>query len=105
MKIKWLDTAREDLLAIYGWYVRENPTAAAKLCRGILKSVDALADQPRLGHAEPLLEGLDYEFRSFLSASRIHRIIYFIDGDAVFIFRIWDCRQNPGKLRKSALTK
>ncbi len=50
-----------------------------------------------------VLEGLEAEFRSLLSASRNYRILYFIDDDTAFIFRIWDCRQNPEKMKKSAL--
>lgn len=101
MKIEWLDTAREDILTIYNWYVRKSPKAATILCAGIIDSADVLIHNPRMGHPEPLLEGLEYEFRTLMSSSRHYRIIYFIDDDTVFIFRIWDCRQKPSKLRRT----
>ena len=100
MKIEWLDTAREDLVAIYSWYAKESISAATKLFRQIVESVDVLADNPRMGHPEELLTGLEYEFRTIRTISRHYRIIYFIDVDTVFIFRIWDCRQNPQGLKK-----
>ncbi len=100
MKIEWLDTAREDLFSIYGWYAKESLEAATNLFRKIVESVDALCGNPRMGHREMLLEDFEYEFRTMLTVSRNYRIIYFLDEDTIFIFRIWDCRQNPRTLKE-----
>jgi len=105
MEIQWLDNAREDIISLYGWYARESLIAAANIYLGIMEDVDVLADNPRMGHPESLLEGLEYEFRTLLSSSRNHKIIYFIDEDTIFISRIWDCRQKPSRLRRGILRK
>ncbi len=98
MKIEWLDEAREDLISLYAWYARESYRAAQRYSKVILDDVKRLSGQPRLGHPEPLLDSLEYEFRTLVSG--IYKIIYFIDGDIIFIFRIWDCRQNPSRLHR-----
>lgn len=69
MTIEWLDEAREDMISLYAWYARESRRAARRYSKAILDDVKRLATQPRLGHPEPLLEGLEYEFRTLVTVS------------------------------------
>jgi len=69
-------------------------------CLLFMKVKALLATQPYLGKVESLLEGLEFPFRSLVTKSGLYKIIYFIDGDTVYISRIWDCRQDPRNINK-----
>lgn len=103
MTIEWLDNAREDMLALFAWYEKKSSNIAVKMYNTIIDDVERLSQNPLMGRTEPLLEGLEYEFRTIVSTSRIYKIIYFIDHETVFISRIWDCRQKPSRMRNNIL--
>jgi len=105
MNIKWLDTSREDMVSLYAWYSKDSQRRAVKIYNGIIADVELIATNPGIGHIEPLLEGLEYEFRTFVAKSKNHKIIYFTDEDTIFVYRIWDCRQRPSKLRRGFRNK
>lgn len=105
MTIKWLDNAREDMLSLFAWYEKKSLSAAVKLYNGIINDVDRLTNNPYMGRIEPLLEGLEYEFRTIVTSSRNYKVIYFIADDKIMISRVWDCRQNPSRLRRAILKR
>ena len=105
MKIEWLDTSREDMFALYAWHSKESRRGAIKIYNGLIADVERIATNPGIGHIEPLLEGLEYEFRTIVAKSKNHKIIYFTDENTIFVYRIWDCRQSPSKLRRGFLKK
>ena len=100
MNIEWLNNAKTDLLTLFAFYESKSTIVAVKMYNGIIEEVEILATQPYLGKVESLLEGLEFPFRSLVTKSGLYKIIYFIDGDTVYISRIWNCRQDPRNINK-----
>lgn len=47
---------------------------------------------------EPLLEDFPQAFRA-LVVKKHYKVIYYIEKDTIYAVTIWDCRQNPNKLK------
>lgn len=94
MTVRYTPEAIRDLQELRR-YIREvlcNPTAAAKISKSILDSCAKLKDHP---HSGPSLEaklGQPTDLHYLICGKRI--AIYRIDGDAISIARILDCRQD-----------
>lgn len=58
---------------------------------------ELLAANPYMGKEEPLLEKRRRPYRS-LVLDELHKVIYYIDADAVYIVDLWDVRRNPDAL-------
>ena len=58
---------------------------------------DLLKTNPFLGQLEPLLINNPIEYRSIL-ATRLNKIIYYVDGDTIRVADFWDCRRDPNYL-------
>ena len=99
-EIVWTDEAREDLEAIYQFYAEKDETTAVTIYNEILEEADILTTFSEIATKEPLLEGLEFIFRSLVTHSGIYKIIYFIDTVNVVITHVWDCRRNPASLPK-----
>lgn len=95
MKILWLEFAEEDLDSIYQFYAdNNNKYFANRLYNQILDAADNLIHFPQMGPIEWDLSEKDEEYRSLL-VQKYFKIIYFIEGEYIYIAAIWDCRQNP----------
>ena len=81
----WTAKAKEDLKEITKYYKKHY--------------ADLLADNPLLGFYEQALSSEPQGFRSLVHEH--YKIIYFIEDDIIYISAIFDCRQNPDKLRTS----
>jgi toxin ParE1/3/4 len=51
MKIRWLNDSIKDLTALRQYIAQENPTAARRVAKKIILSVNLLLDQPGIGRA------------------------------------------------------
>ena len=51
MKIRWLEDSIEDLTALRQYIAQENPAAARRVAKKIIRSVNLLLDQPGIGRA------------------------------------------------------
>jgi plasmid stabilization system protein ParE len=82
-------------------YLHENdaPRAAAKLIGQFRKSAENLANNPNLGIVEPLLAVYPNSYRSLIVRKR-HKLIYYVEGETIYIDTIYDCRQQPSRLRR-----
>ena len=72
---------------------------AHKKVKDLKHYADLLADNPLLGFYEQALSSEPQGFRSLVH--ELYKIIYFIEDDIIYISAIFDCRQNPDKLRTS----
>lgn len=99
MEIKWLNNAKEDIVSVYNYYKTIHPNIAATTYNNIIEETGLLANFPRLGKVEPLLSGLEVEFRSLVTKCGNYKIIYYIYDDTIFVSHIWDCRQNPESIK------
>lgn len=62
----------------------------------LLDKADSLADNPYLGQLEEHLEHLGKDHRRFVEGN--FKIIYRIDGQAIYITDFFDSRQDPVKM-------
>ena len=82
-------------------YLHENdaPRAAAKLIRQVRSQAELLLDNPNLGIIEPLLAEDTSGYRSLIVRRR-YKLIYYVDGETIYIDTIYDCRQRPSRLKR-----
>ena len=105
MTVKWYAAAFGDLNKIYDYYVKINHKAAAMLYNRILDDTAILKINPYVAAIEQLLIDCPEEYRSLVVAKGRYKVVYFIKNDAVLIVQIFDCRQNPVKLKKTTLKR
>ncbi len=100
MRVVWSFISAKDLNGIFEYYAKRSPRAAAEIYNSILDAADLLAVSPYIAAFEPLLNDFPKTYRSFVTSKRKFKIIYYVENDMVHIARVWDCRQNPEKLKK-----
>lgn len=94
MKVKFLIAAEEHLDDIYSFIAEKNKQAAIKLYNDFLDEIGRLPDFPQMAAVEPVLINEPQIFRA-LVVQHNYKVIYYIEGDTIYIAAIWDCRQNP----------
>lgn len=99
MKVEWTDRAKKDLRKLFDYYKDDAENLVAKsVTNHIVRQSMLLESLPLLGLVEPELQGKKEEYRSLILGNQ--KIIYWIDGETVFIATLFDCRQDPLKLWK-----
>lgn len=98
MRIAWLKDAVDDLENIYRFVAEQSETSAVKLYNHIYDQVEKLMAFPEMGVIEPLLSKKTSTYRSLI-VKRSYKIVYKYEKEIVFIIAVWDCRQNPKKLK------
>ncbi|MCD8031113.1 MAG: type II toxin-antitoxin system RelE/ParE family toxin [Bacteroides sp.] len=99
-KIVWSRPAIRGLKNIHSYYLTKNEKYADRLYRQIYKEVHLLADFPFLAPVESLLSGESETYRS-LVVEKNFKVIYYIEDEVINIVEIWDCRQDPDRLKES----
>jgi plasmid stabilization system protein ParE len=101
MNITLLPRAIKRLNEIYNFIRKQSVIAAAGVYNDILDEIDTLKHFPAMATIEPFLVDEGKRYRS-LVVKKHYKVIYYIDEDAdtVYVVTIWDCRQNPGMLKK-----
>ena len=87
----WTAKAKEDLKEITKYYKKE---VSINMAHKKVKDLKHYAD-----FYEQALSSEPQGFRSLVHEH--YKIIYFIEDDIIYISAIFDCRQNPDKLRTS----
>ena len=90
--IFWTLVARFDLRRLRSWTERYSPARAAEESRRIRNAVEALIDNPRLGHPLPLPDGGSEELRELVIAPYVIR--YTVSVDRIVIIRLWHGRES-----------
>lgn len=84
---------------IYGYYsLNSSPKIARKIVNKIVDRVEILLKNPHSGNTEELLSEMPEDFRYLVESN--YKIIYWIEDDIITIASVFDCRQNPEKLKK-----
>jgi len=99
MNIIWSDAAATDMEEIYDFYFMKSPATADRIYNLILQETDILKNHPHIAAVEPLLEGEEFVFRSLITFNGLFKVIYFLDNDNIFIYRVWCCRKNSGNIK------
>ncbi len=99
MDIIWTEFASKELKNIYEYYkVRAGMSVAKKIKSKIFESTKNLSEQPLMGQIEENLKSLNQHHRYIVEVN--YKIIYFVDTNTVYITDVFDCRQNPEKMKR-----
>lgn len=94
----WTDSAIEELRRIYDYYCSKvGKTMADKITNSIVDITMLLKVTPQMGQKEELLSHLNKEIRYLVDGN--YKIVYWIDNNLVSILTVFDCRQDPEKLK------
>lgn len=99
IKVEWSDLSEKQLKEIYDYYsIEASPRIAGEIIDKIIDRVSILQSNPLTGSKEELLSEYPEDFRYLVE--RNYKIIYWRKEDLVTIASVFDCRQNPSKIKK-----
>jgi toxin ParE1/3/4 len=99
LKVFWTDSAIERLEDIFDYYkTKVNIHVAQGIVSSIVDSTINLEKQPNIGQIEEFLTDRKNAYRYLVSGN--YKIIYWINEPYIMIATVFDCRQNPLKLKK-----
>jgi plasmid stabilization system protein ParE len=99
MKLIFAPEAAEDMENIYCYYVERNEIYAVSLYNQFIDEAEDLQNFPQIAPKEPLLEEYPEDYRS-LVVRNTYKLVYFIENETINVVAVFDCRQNPRKLKK-----
>lgn len=91
LSIIWSEEAANDLENIYNYYLVLSPQGAVNIVNDILEGVDSITLPGMYRQDE-----FNSKYRRVIA--RHYKILYRLEGNAIFIARIFDARQDPSKL-------
>jgi len=96
--VVWSDSAIEELRNIYEYYYsKASKKVADKITNSIVDKTIMLEITPRMGQKEELLTHFKQEIRYLVQGN--YKIVYLIEENIVSIATVFDCRQDPIKLK------
>ncbi len=99
MIVLWTEFAENQLDGIYKYIQTYNSFAAIEIYNDIVDESAVLAHFPYIGVIEPLLTEFPEEYRSLI-VRRNYKIVYYIEKETtIYVVAVFDCRQNPNKLK------
>ncbi len=100
IKVIWAESARIQLENIFEYYKEKvNSESSEKIVTSIIDRTIQLESFPESGPLEPLLKTRSYKYRYLVEGN--YKIIYRIEKNYVFVVSVFDCRQNPIKIKKT----
>ena len=98
MRIEWSALAERQLKGIFDYYsIEVSPKIAKRIVNRIIERVTILAISPYTGPKEGLLEDYPEDYRYLVESN--YKIVYWVNLDLVTIASVFDCRQNPQKIK------
>jgi toxin ParE1/3/4 len=101
IRVLWTEFAVTQLEQIFDYY---KYTAGIKVSRKIVAQITdrtlLLEKNPLIGKREPLLENRKKDYRFLVEGN--YKIIYSVEENFVKISSVFDCRQNPVKIKESS---
>jgi len=99
IKIEWSELSTKQLNDIYDYYsFKASPRIAKKIINKIVDRVDVLLKNPLSGPKEELLNKMPEDFRYLIESN--YKIIYWQENEIITVASVFDCRQNPEKIKK-----
>jgi addiction module RelE/StbE family toxin len=99
IKIEWSELSERQLKDIYNYYSSEaSPQIAKRIVNKIIARVGILFKNPLAGAKEGLLAEYPEVFRYLVEGN--YKIIYWKEQDVITIASVFDCRQNPERMKK-----
>lgn len=100
MELQYTKQAKQEFLRIveiYGEF--SGPISANKFIDKINNINRMLIKHPYIGHPEEFLANRKHPYRS-KSITKYYRMIYYQEGETIWVVDFWDSRQDPAKLSK-----
>ena len=99
IKIFWTETALNNIEDIFAYYkYKASIRVARKVVKELVKSTLKLQKSPHIGRKEELLSERKFEYRFLVVGN--YKIIYWIENHYIKIATVFDCSQNPEKIKK-----
>jgi toxin ParE1/3/4 len=99
LTVYWTDFAIEQLEIIFDFYnTKVSLTVAQRIINSIINKTVILEVHPTIGQLEELLIKRKNQYRYLIDGN--YKIIYWVEDSFIKIATVFDCRQNPKKLRK-----
>jgi len=101
MKLFWTDNALNQLEDIFDYYkLATSLSTARKIVTSLVDKTVLLETTPRIGPREELLKDRKKKYRYLVEGN--YKIIYWIEDTKkqINIAAIFDCRQNPTKMKE-----
>ena len=98
LRVFWTDTARFQLEDLFNYYKdKASLKVARKLVKQIIDRTIQLEKNPNSGPKEPLLSDRKSQYRYIVEGN--YKIIYCKQDNYIKIATVFDCRQNPEKMK------
>ncbi len=98
MKLFYTQQALNSLQECLDFFPPEVPNEKVNEIRDrILAKADALLLNPYIGQIEEYLEHLEKNHRRIIDGN--YKILYRIENETIYITDIFDCRQDPSKMK------
>jgi plasmid stabilization system protein ParE len=99
IRIEWSELSERQLKDIFDYYSFEaSSRIARKIINKIIDRVSILENNPLAGPKEELLSNYPEEYRYLVESN--YKIIYWKKENLITIASVFDCRQNPKKIKK-----
>lgn len=99
MRIEWSELSERQLQDIFDYCsVEANLKIARKIVNRIIDRVSILESNPLAGVKEELLSDYTEDYRYLVESN--YKIIYWNKENLITIASVFDCRQNPTKIKK-----
>lgn len=99
MRIEWSELSERQLRDIFEYYSFEvSSKIARKIINRIIDKVSVLESNPLVGVKEELLSDYPEDYRYLVESN--YKIIYWKKENLITIASVFDCRQNPEKIKK-----
>lgn len=95
MKISWHDEAKVGRRQV-AKYIRNyfGDNRAEKFSQSIKQTVRMIMLHPEIGPIDPLFADRATTYRSVI-IDGLSKMVYFVEGDVIYIAAFWDCRRDP----------
>jgi toxin ParE1/3/4 len=99
IRIEWTEKSEIQLKDIFDYFsIEASPRIARKIVSKIIKRVSILETSPLAGPKEELLSNYPEDYRYLVEGN--YKIIYWKKENLITIASVFDCRQNPTKIKK-----
>lgn len=100
--VVWSDSAIQELRDIYDYFSHKaGKKVADNITNAIVDLTISLEKTPKLGQIEEMLTTYDREIRYLIDGN--YKIVYLFEENFTTIATIFDCRQNPKKLKQKKI--
>ena len=95
MKIFWSERAKEDLDAVYEFYLPKSLDVAARFYNAIIDEIERLTKNPKIAPIDEYISTSFITIRSLVFLDGLYKVMYVADNSRIGIYRIWSCRKDP----------